>query len=131
MMIQVNILKQELNKTLDYIESQLSSLDEEIKLKALLIIEEIITNQLRHAKFSSQEKKIITLSIEFQKDSTILLTFEDNAEIFNPLNAKNPDVSLALQERKLGGLGIFIIKKYAKNLSYTYKNSRNILKVEL
>ena len=130
-MIQVNILKRELNKTLDYIESQLSSFDEEIRLKALLIIEEIITNQLRHAKFSSQEKKIITLSIEFQKDSTILLTFEDNAEIFNPLNAKNPDVSLALQERKLGGLGIFIIKKYAKNLSHTYKNSRNILKVEL
>ena len=48
---------------------------------------------------------------------------------FNPLEEKEPDISLSLEERKIGGLGIFLTKKIMDNVEYKYQDNHNILTV--
>ena len=57
------------------------------------------------------------------------ITFKviDKGVQFNPLNKPDPDITLSAEERKIGGLGIFITKKTMDNVIYTYENDENIL----
>jgi len=125
-----SIVPHNLSESLKTVEKALEFLDETRHYKALLICEEVITNQMRHANFQATEKEI-TLSIDHQDSGEIVMIFRDNAEAFNPLNFPKPDLTLELDERIPGGLGIFMIKKYALSVAYRYENRHNILEVRL
>ena len=53
--------------------------------------------------------------------------FEDNGVFYNPLEASEPDTTLSAEEREIGGLGIFIVKKMTESMEYEYKDGNNIL----
>lgn len=57
----------------------------------------------------------------------ITLTFTDEGVKYNPLEKPDPDITLSPEERPLGGLGIFMVKEMADDVSYEYTNSQNIL----
>ena len=57
----------------------------------------------------------------------LILTFSDNGTPYNPLKAEEPDVTLSAEERKIGGLGIFMVKKMTESMEYTYEDDKNIL----
>ncbi len=57
----------------------------------------------------------------------LILTFFDNGTPYNPLETKEPDVTLSAEERKIGGLGIFMVKKMTESMEYTYEDDKNIL----
>ena len=59
------------------------------------------------------------------------LTFRDNGTPYNPLDAKEPDITASADERQIGGLGIFIVRKMMDNVDYMYKNGHNILTLSL
>jgi anti-sigma regulatory factor (Ser/Thr protein kinase) len=61
----------------------------------------------------------------------MILTFKDDGVSFNPLKAQEPNVTLSLEERELGGLGLLMVKKMASDLSYVYENGYNILTVAI
>ncbi len=61
--------------------------------------------------------------------SSASITFIDGGIPYNPLEKEDPDVTLSAEERKIGGLGIFMVKKMASDIIYEYKDSRNILTV--
>ena len=94
----------------------------------MFISEEILTNIERHAEFLVKEPDI---SLALQKADTIQLTFKDNAKEFNMLEYPDADVDVDIQNRELGGLGIYLTKKYAKEIHYFYKDGYNILKIIL
>ena len=52
---------------------------------------------------------------------------EDSGVPFNPLERENPDVTLGAEEREIGGLGIFLSKKYTDSIKYEYRDKKNVL----
>ena len=60
---------------------------------------------------------------------TIKIILEDNGAAFNPLNTPDPDVNLSYDERKIGGLGIYMVKKIASSVVYDWINETNVLTV--
>ena len=53
----------------------------------------------------------------------------DWGKVFNPLEKKGVDVTLAAEERPIGGLGIFMVKKMMDEVSYRYEEHKNIFTV--
>lgn len=58
------------------------------------------------------------------------ITFEDDGAEFNPLAHDDPDVSVGAAERKIGGLGIMMVKKMSNSVAYSRRNGLNILTAE-
>ena len=62
-------------------------------------------------------------------DEKLSLLFEDDGIPYNPTTAKEPDVTLAVEERDIGGLGIFMVKKLASDIQYENAKGKNKLTV--
>ncbi|MEA4832712.1 MAG: ATP-binding protein [Oscillospiraceae bacterium] len=61
---------------------------------------------------------------------SVLITFIDNGIPYDPLIKADPDVSLSAEDREIGGLGIYMVKKSMDEISYEYKNGQNILTIK-
>ena len=57
------------------------------------------------------------------------ITFIDQGVPYDPLAKEDPDVTLSAKERKIGGLGIFLVKKSMDDVAYEYKDGQNILRI--
>ena len=89
-----------------------------------VVTEEVFTN-ISHYAYNENIGKM-RLSVEY-KDGDIILKFIDYGIPFNPLLKKDPDISLSANERQIGGLGIFMVKKIMDEAKYKYENGQNIL----
>lgn len=71
-----------------------------------------------------------TVRIEAEDDPLrVSITFIDHGMQYNPLAAEDPDVTLAVRERRIGGLGVFMVKNMMDAVSYDYKDGENILTI--
>ncbi len=59
----------------------------------------------------------------------MLITFIDSGMPFDPMQLKDPDVTLAAEERGVGGLGVFLVKKTMDALRYRFENGKNMLQI--
>lgn len=91
----------------------------------VLAIEEIFVNIVNYA----YKDKIgtCTLTIEMIEDNKVSFTMIDEGEPFNPLEKETPNISLPVEERKIGGLGIYIMKNIMDEVSYKYQDNKNVL----
>ena len=86
-----------------------------------VVVEEIVLNIV---DYSTSDY----LDVEILRDgATLTLRFHDGGVPFNPLEREFPDFTLPLEDRPIGGLGIFMTKQIMDDLSYARKNGRNIL----
>jgi anti-sigma regulatory factor (Ser/Thr protein kinase) len=98
--------------------------------KYYVVVDEIFSNIVNHG-FDNSNENYITIEMIVDVDNrNIKATFIDNGIPFNPLEKEDPNTSLSAEERKEGGLGIYIVKKMMDNVSYEYKNNMNYLTVE-
>ncbi|MGN1099220.1 MAG: SpoIIE family protein phosphatase [Christensenellales bacterium] len=88
-----------------------------------LAIDEIYSNIVRYSGAATAK---LTLTKE---DDRLTLTFEDDGRQYDPTAAEDPDVTLSAEERKIGGLGIFLVKKTASDIRYSYERGKNVLQV--
>ena len=58
-----------------------------------------------------------------------IITFIDGRVPYDPLTAAEPDTTLSAEERIIGSLGIFMVKKSMDEIDYRYEDGKNILKV--
>ena len=71
---------------------------------------------------------IATVCIEIVDDLPVAtIAFSDSGVPFDPLKKADPDVTLPAEEREIGGLGIFMTRKFMDNVTYTYKDGKNVL----
>ena len=91
-----------------------------------LAVEEIFVNIASYAYGSGTGNAVIGVSID---DGICTITLSDNGIPYNPLEKVDPDVTLAAEDRQIGGLGIFMVKKSVDDMIYEYKNGQNILKL--
>ena len=97
-----------------------------------LATEEIIVNIANYAyygyDYNPDKPCVIIVSGRVNTElgeATIII--RDNGIPFNPLAKKDPNTTLKAKERKAGGLGIFLTKKFMDNVQYEYNNNQNIL----
>lgn len=92
-----------------------------------LVCEEIVVNIVNYAYPDSNNGYLI---VELMNDGKILsIVFRDGGIPFNPLEKGAPDISLPLEEREIGGLGIFLTQQMMDVVSYDYLNNENVLTI--
>jgi anti-sigma regulatory factor (Ser/Thr protein kinase) len=98
-------------------------------MQILVAVEEIFVNIASYAYAPDQGNAIVR--IEFSDEPVeVTITFMDNGIPFDPLQRRDPDVTLSAEERRIGGLGIFMTKKTMDSVDYEYKNGQNILRLK-
>lgn len=71
-----------------------------------------------------------TVRVENREDPrAVAITFLDRGMPYDPLARTDPDVTLCAEERGIGGLGIFMVKKSMDMMSYQYQDGQNILEI--
>ena len=116
-----------MNMVYNFIDNTLKdiSLDKSISNKIKLVTDEIYSNIIF---YSGATHAKVSLS---KSDNEIILTFYDNGKAYNPLDTQSPDTTLDAEDRRIGGLGIYIVKKTASRIDYSNKDGFNILTVFL
>lgn len=90
-----------------------------------LAADEILTNIINYAY--PEKEGDIRIICDSGEDDTLLVQIIDAGIPFNPLEVAEPDVSLALEERKVGGLGLFLARKMVDDMRYRRHSGENIL----
>ena len=71
----------------------------------------------------------VSVSYSVTEPGELAVEFSDQGVEFNPLKADPPDLALNLEERAVGGLGVFLLKEFADSLSYRREQGWNRLTV--
>ncbi len=95
--------------------------------KVYIIVDEILNNVIHYAYDSNKGFISIQIQISFKK--SIKLVFQDQGKEYNPLLREDPDTSASLEQRAIGGLGIYMMKHFSRKMTYKRKNNKNILKI--
>ena len=91
-------------------------------------LDELMSNVARYAY--APEEGDITVSLEILNDPLrAVLTLSDHGVPYVPLKKDDPDVTLTAEERQIGGLGIFIVKKSMDEMTYSYEDGQNIVTI--
>lgn len=93
-----------------------------------IALDELFSNICNYAYGDRVGNATIRLR-KLEDKNAVELTLEDEGAPFNPLKVEEPDVTLSLAERGIGGLGIFMVRKTMDDIRYAYENGRNILTI--
>lgn len=117
-----------LSDVIGFVEETLEGYECPMKLQTALAvaIEEVFVN-VAHYAYEGGEGEV-DLSVDLD-EATRAVTFRmvDSGVPFDPLKRPDPDITLSVEEREIGGLGIFITKKTMDTVTYSYENGKNIL----
>lgn len=92
-------------------------------------IDEIFSNIIFYSGLKEKDKAVIRVTIEEDDEKSITLEFIDTGRPFNPLELPEPDITKPAEEREIGGLGIFMVKKSMDHVSYRNEEGKNILTI--
>ncbi|MCR5501910.1 MAG: ATP-binding protein [Lachnospiraceae bacterium] len=129
--ITLDAKKEKLGEVLDFIGSELDRISCPMKTRIQIevAVEEIFINIATYAYPPESGK--VTVKLDLEEDSTMCLTisFEDSGVPYDPLAKEDPDITLSAEERPIGGLGIFMVKKSMDDMDYEFRDGRNILTI--
>ena len=94
-----------------------------------IAVEELFVNIASYAYGNGSGKAVVQVTVH-EDPLSVEITFIDNGKQYDPLAKADPDTTLSAKERKKGGLGIFMVKKSMDNVSYEYKDGKNILTIK-
>lgn len=115
----------------DFINEQLEELGCPMRYRIQfdVAVDELFGNIARYA----YDGKAGEATIRFDHASSPLcvsVTFIDSGSPFDPLQREDPDITLPAEERRIGGLGIFVVKKTMDQMDYRYEDGKNILTIK-
>ena len=115
----------------DFVSAELERLNcsPKARVQIAIAIDELFGNIARYAY--TPDVGSAEVRFEVQEDPlSVIITFIDNGKPFNPLEQAQPDITASAKDRKIGGLGIFMVKKTMDMVEYEYKDGQNILKIK-
>ena len=115
----------------DFVNEQLEALDCPMKAQMQIdvAIDELFGNIAHYAY--TPEVGDATVRVEVINDPlAVVITFIDNGIPYDPLAKADPDITLSAEEREIGGLGIYMVKKSMDDITYEYKDGQNILAIK-
>ena len=126
----VNALTENLSQVISFVEQFLEycHCSEKVILQTDMAVEEIFVNIACYAYGSDTGSATICVEyIDFPP--SVVITFTDYGIPYNPLTKSDPDTTLSAEERQIGGLGIFIVKKIMDEVLYEYHDNKNCLTI--
>lgn len=93
-----------------------------------IAIDEVFSNIANYAYAPDTGRALVRIET-CREPASITLTFKDQGVAYNPLEKKDPDVTLALEEWEIGGLSIFMVKKSMDKMFYRRRGRQNVLTV--
>lgn len=114
-----------------FVDEQLEQLDCPMKtqIQVDVAIDELFGNIAHYAY--NPEVGPATVRVEVTENPlAVVITFSDNGVPYDPLAKEDPDITLSAEEREIGGLGIYMVKKSMDDISYEYRDGKNILKIK-
>lgn len=124
--------------TVDQLETVLKAITDELnghncpartQMQLEMAIEEILVNISNYAYRGHTGEATVQWELT-PEPLRINMRFIDSGQPFNPLEKEDPDTSLPAEEREIGGLGIFLVKRIMDAVSYQYQDGHNILTIE-
>lgn len=110
----------------DFLEQQAGpcGIDTTLLMQIKLAMDEAVTNVIQYAYPGSEGDIRIDMGCQ-NRQLKIVVT--DNGIRFNPLENQEPDITLPVEERPIGGLGIFLVKQLMTDVRYDRSEGKNIL----
>lgn len=100
-------------------------LGESWAVKLTLVLEELISNVIKYGYDDAAEHRIAVSLRLFRNEITVVC--EDDGRAFNPFDAPEPDFDLPIEERRVGGLGVHLVKAIMDKVDYSRVDNRNRL----
>ena len=121
----------ELDNVLSFADTILEELGCSVKaqMQIDIAIEEIFVN-IAHYAYPEAEGEAVIYVEPGEGSSSVTITFEDEGIPYDPLKNEDPDITLSADDRPIGGLGIFMVKKSMDEVSYEYKDGKNRLTIK-
>lgn len=127
----VSTNRKELDTVLSFIKYNLINytISQKYSLQLELAIEEIFINIVSYS--NSDNVKILCDIDDENEDKNLIvkLKFLDKGIKFNPLEKKDPNLKVSIEDKPIGGLGIFLAKKNTDKIEYEYVNNTNCLTI--
>lgn len=128
--ITIEARKDKLDDLMIFIDGHLEEVDCPMKAQMQIdvAVEELFVNIANYAY--APEIGNATIRMIFSDDpSEVTIVFIDSGVPYDPLKKEDPDITLSVDERAIGGLGIFMVKKSMDDMHYEYKDGQNILSI--
>lgn len=118
-----------LEKVTEFVTTRLAELKWPSKVKSQIgiVVDELFGNIVHYAYPAGNGWATVRVEADHQ---SVSISFIDGGTPFDPLSCDTPDVTLSAEERGIGGMGIFMVKKLMDEISYEYRDGRNILTVK-
>jgi len=126
--LEIEAAVENLPEVMAFVERRLDEADcpPKAQMQIGVAVEEIFVNIAHYAY--APEIGHATVRVEVcEAPLSVLITFIDHGVPYDPLARDDPDVTLSAEERKIGGLGIFMTKKLMDDVAYEYRDGQNIL----
>ena len=119
-----------LAQVLQFVDSRLEEEDCPIglQMKIDVAVEELYVNVASYAYAPDSGSVAVRMEVE-EDPKTAVITFVDCGVPYDPLAKEDPDVTLSINDREIGGLGIFMVKKSMDDMIYAYENGQNVLTI--
>ena len=129
--LKIEAKKENFEKVLAFVEEALekAGVPYEVQLSVEMAIEEIYLNIVYYAYAQKDGDAIILADIN-EKDKILTLTFIDEGPEYNPLLKEDPDTTMDIMDRPIGGLGILMVKKMMDDVAYCRENGENHLTIK-
>lgn len=120
-----------IERVTDFVNAELEKLSCPAKamLQLDIAVDELFGNIVRYAYRPEVGPATVRISV-CEDPMAVNVVFIDQGKPYDPLKNEDPDVTKGLDEREIGGLGIFIVKNSMDQISYSYKNGQNILRIK-
>ncbi len=119
-----------IEKVTDFVNVQLDNIDcpPKAQMQIDIAIDELFGNIAHYAY--NPETGPATVRVEVtEKPISVVITFIDHGVPYDPLKKDDPDITKSAEDREIGGLGIFMVKKTMDEITYEYKDGQNILRI--
>jgi len=119
-----------LDEVIDFINEELEANDVPMRtvMQLDIAVEELFVNIAHYAYNPDVGEAAICVDVE-QEPGCVVISFVDQGKPYNPLSRKDPDITLDVEDREIGGLGIYVVKKTMDKITYAYEDGQNILTI--
>ena len=129
--IEVEAVAGNLDQVTGFVEEQVLQMGcpPKLAMQIILAVEEAFVNVVDYAyapKIGMCRIAVETAQLDEGRGDAVI-TFIDSGKAFNPLLKENPDITLSVDERQIGGLGIYMVKEIMDSVVYEYKDAENHL----
>ena len=93
-----------------------------------IAVEELFVNIAHYAYANAVGSATVRVDV-YDEPRQVMITFIDQGIPYNPLARPDPDVTLSAEDRQIGGLGIYLVKKSMDMVRYEYQDGQNILSI--